>query len=157
MHTHEATVVWHRGDARFVDNRYSRVHEWHFDGGATVPASASPHNVRGPYTSASAVDPEEAYVAALSSCHMLWFLFLAAKRGWVVDSSEDHAVGLMDQAANGRPAITTVTLRPATRFVGNEPSASELHALHHVAHQECFLANSVHTKIVIEVATAAKT
>ena len=151
MHEHEATVIWKRGEARFVDNRYSRVHEWRFDGGAIVTASASPLNVRGPYTSSDAVDPEEAYVASLSSCHMLWFLFLAAKRGWVVDSYVDRAVGVMDQDTDGKMWIPTVTLHPVTTFSGEPPPSAELESVHHDAHEECFLAKSVRTRILVEL------
>jgi organic hydroperoxide reductase OsmC/OhrA len=143
--------VWSRGEALFTDNRYSRVHEWRFDGGATVIASAAPANVRGPYTSASAVDPEEAYVASLSSCHMLWFLYIAAKRGWTIDSYEDNAVGIMGKDGQGKVAVTTVTLRPVTKFAGPQPSLDELRAAHHEAHEECFLANSVKTEIAIDL------
>src|SRR5687768_1017559 len=151
MHEHEATIIWKRGDARFVDNRYSRVHEWRFDGGTSVAASASPLNVRGPYTSSDAVDPEEAYVASLSSCHMLWFLFLAAKRGWVVDSYVDRAVGVMDEDTDGKMWIPTVTLHPITTFSDKSPTRSELESLHHDAHEECFLAKSVRTRILVEL------
>lgn len=150
MHEHEASVFWQRGDARFTDNRYSRIHEWRFDGGAVVPAAASPAIVPVPYTSAAAVDPEEGYVASLASCHMLWFLSIAAKGGWVVDSYTDKAVGLMEKDAKGKQAITVVTLRPHTTFVGKQPSPDELRDLHHQAHEECFLANSVKSEIRVE-------
>ena len=151
MHEHEATISWQRGDAQFTDNRYSRAHEWRFDGGAVVPAAASPAIVSSRFTSASAVDPEEGYVASLASCHMLWFLSIAAKAKWVVDSYTDNAVGLMEKDANGREAMTVVTLRPQTTFVGKQPSDEELRALHHEAHEECFLANSVKSEIRIEL------
>jgi organic hydroperoxide reductase OsmC/OhrA len=150
MHEYQATVTWKRGNERFVDSRYSRVHEWIFDGGVIVPASAAPANVIGPYTSENAVDPEEAFVAAVSSCHMLWFLALAAKRKWVVDSYVDVAIGLMDKNANGKVAITNITLRPAVAFGGQEPSFEDLVSLHHKAHEECFIANSVKSEIVVE-------
>jgi organic hydroperoxide reductase OsmC/OhrA len=150
MHEYQATVAWKRGDARFVDNRYSRVHEWIFDGGVVVPASASPLNVKGPYASAKAVDPEEAFVAALSSCHMLFFLYFAARRGWVVDSYVDKAVAILDKA-NGREVVTKVILRPETLFAGDAPSRADLVAVHHQAHEECFLANSVKSEIVVEL------
>jgi organic hydroperoxide reductase OsmC/OhrA len=154
MHEHEATVFWQRGDARFTDNRYSRVHEWRFDGGAVVSAAASPTIVPIQFTSAAGVDPEEGFVASLASCHMLWFLSIAAKARWVVDSYTDNAVGLMEKDANGREAITVVTLRPHTTFVGKQPTEEELRALHHEAHEECFLANSVKSEIRVEASSS---
>src|SRR5262245_60924184 len=114
-----SVVEWSRGGARFTDNRYSRGHVWRFDGGVAVPASSSPHVVPLPLSVAAAVDPEEAFVASLSSCHMLWFLSIAAKRGFVVDDYRDEAVGVMEKNAEGRLAMTRVTLRPAVRFSGD--------------------------------------
>lgn len=148
MSSYQARISWQRSEARFTDNRYSRAHTWRFDGGIEVPASASPHVVPLPFSRAEAVDPEEAFVAALSSCHMLWFLSLAAKRGHVVDAYEDEAVGVMEKNAAGKLVVSTVTLRPRAVFSGTKiPSASELEALHHAAHEECFLANSVKTEV----------
>ena len=118
MGEHRATVIWERGGARFVDNRYSRAHTWHFDGGARVSASASPHSVRTPFSDPAGVDPEEAYVAALSSCHMLWFLSLAAEEGIVVDSYHDEAIAVLERDERGRDAITRAVLRPRIRFSG---------------------------------------
>ena len=118
MSEYTATVSWQRGDARFVDNRYSRAHEWKFDGGTVVPASSSPHSVPVPLSDPRGVDPEEAFVAALSSCHMLWFLSIAAKRGFAVESYEDNAVGYLEKNDAGRMAMTRVILRPAVRFSG---------------------------------------
>jgi organic hydroperoxide reductase OsmC/OhrA len=153
MSDHHAIVSWERHGARFADNRYSRAHEWHFDGGARVSASSSPHSVPVPYSDPAAVDPEEAYVAALSSCHMLWFLSIAAKSGFAVESYRDAAVGTMEKDASGRMAITTVTLRPHVVF-GTEqrekPSDAVVHALHESAHHECYLASSVRSRILIE-------
>jgi organic hydroperoxide reductase OsmC/OhrA len=152
---HRAVVEWNRGGARFTDNRYSRAHRWSFDGGVEVPASASPHVVPSPLSVAAAVDPEEAFVAALSSCHMLWFLSLAARDGFVVDDYRDEAVGLMARDAEGKLAITRVTLRPAVRYGGDrQPTAAEEDALHHAAHAECFIARSVRTEVVCEPAPA---
>src|SRR5688572_26763269 len=108
MSEYTATVIWQRGDARFVDNRYSRAHEWRFDGGAIVPGSSSPHSVPVPLSDPRGVDPEEAFVASLSSCHMLWFLSIAAKRGFVVESYEDNAVGHLEKNESGRLAMTRV-------------------------------------------------
>lgn len=147
MAEYHARVVWARGDSRFTDNRYSRAHEWRFDGGTVVPASSSPHVVPPPLSAAAAVDPEEALVAALSSCHMLTFLYLAAKRGFCVDGYDDDAVGVMQKNAAGRYWVSSVTLRPAIRFSGRAPSAAELDELHHAAHEECFIANSVRTEV----------
>jgi len=151
MSTYTVSVAWQRGDARFTDNRYSRRHTWTFDGGFVVPASSSPHVVRAPYSDVNAVDPEEAFVAALSSCHLLWFLSLAAGRGFCVDSYVDDAEGVMAKNAAGKLAMTRVTLRPHVAFSGErKPSAEEFEALHHEAHSECFIANSVTTEVVCE-------
>ncbi|MCW3062782.1 MAG: putative stress-induced protein OsmC-like protein [Capsulimonas sp.] len=152
MSEHTSTVIWRRGAAEaFTDNRYNRAHDWKFDGGAEVRASSSPHSVPVPMSDASAVDPEEAFVASLSSCHMLWFLSLAAKRGFVVDEYQDDAVGVLEKNGEGRLAVTTVTLRPRVTFAGGEATLEELEALHHAAHEACFLANSVKTDIRLEI------
>ena len=151
MGEYTCTVSWRRGDANFTAMKYSRAHRWEFDGGVTVKASASPHVVPAPFSDASAVDPEEALVAALSSCHMLTFLWLAARAGFVVDSYADRAVGRMGKNTAGREAVTHVLLRPAIAFSGpRTPNADELRALHHDAHEQCYIANSVTT--VVEVA-----
>lgn len=151
MSEYTATIAWERGEHAFTDKRYSRAHTWTFDGGVQVPASSSPHTVPLPHSSASAVDPEEAFVASLSSCHMLWFLAIAAQEGFCVDSYADEAVGLMDKDASGRVAITRVTLRPQTRFSGERlPSEAELRDMHHKAHEECFIANSVKSEVRCE-------
>ena len=153
MSHYTATVRWERNGATFTDNRYSRAHRWGFDGGVEVPASASPTVVPLPMSVAAAVDPEEAFVAALSSCHMLWFLSLAAKRRFVVERYLDEAVGIMAKGGNGRPAMTEVTLRPHVAFTGDRrPSATEHAALHHEAHQLCYIANSVKTDVRCEPA-----
>lgn len=147
MSQHAATVAWKRGGAAFTDRRYSRAHSWTFDGGSVVRASSSPSVVPEPLSDATAVDPEEAFVAALASCHMLWFLALAAERGWVVESYRDEAVGQLGQDAEGRLAMTTVDLRPAVVFAGPGPTAEELAETHHRAHERCFLASSVKTRV----------
>ncbi|HUP46919.1 MAG TPA: OsmC family protein [Thermoanaerobaculia bacterium] len=153
MSDHTAIVQWQRGDAAFVDNRYSRLHSWEFDGGIRVPASASPHVVPAPLSSAEAVDPEEAFVASLSSCHMLWFLSIAAKKGFVVDSYSDRAVGQLRRNGDGTLMMTDVVLRPAVRFGGQTaPGAEEIERLHHEAHDACFLAASVRTNVRVEPA-----
>jgi organic hydroperoxide reductase OsmC/OhrA len=150
MATYTATVHWQRGDQTFTDNRYSRSHVVKFDGGLEIPASSSPHVVPLPMSNAAAMDPEEAFVASLASCHMLWFLSLAAKRKLIVDDYCDEAEGVMGKNADGRLAITTVTLRPAVTFVGDPPSDAELRALHHEAHEACYIANSVRTEVHCE-------
>jgi len=151
MSEHVATVAWQRGDQVFIDNRYSRAHRWRFDGGAEVPASSSPSTVRPPFSDPAGVDPEEAFVASLSSCHMLWFLFLAAQAKHVVDSYEDDAVGALGKNAAGQTAFTRVTLRPRVTLAnGGTIEASELARLHHEAHARCFIANSVTAELVVE-------
>ena len=151
MSKHVATVRWQRGDAVFTDDEYSRAHTWAFDGGISVPASASPDVVPLPMSEAAAVDPEEAFVAALSSCHMLFFLSLAQKRGYVVDTYVDDAVGTMGKNAEGKTAVTHVVLRPAATYVGEHPDRASLEKLHHRAHELCFIANSVATDIDTEI------
>src|SRR5688500_5731655 len=134
MSVHQASVIWERADgAKFVDNRYSRGHRWEFDGGAVVPASASPAVVPAPLSDPAGVDPEEAFVASLSSCHMLWFLFYAAKGGFVVDSYRDEAVGHMEKTPEGSQWISSVVLRPAIAFSGDAPDAAKLAAMHEQA------------------------
>ncbi len=155
MSEHKALVQWERRGATFTDNRYSRAHAWRFDGGAEVAASASPHVVPAPMSDPSGVDPEEAFVAAASSCHMLTFLWLAAKAGFVVDSYADEAVGRMGENARGREAVTAIVLRPTIRFSGaRRPSAEDLRRLHHDAHEQCYVANSVTTAITVESPSA---
>ena len=151
MTKHEAEVRWQRGDGEaFTDRRYSRAHAWHFDGGAVVAASSSPHSVPLPFSRADAVDPEEALVAAIASCHMLTFLFLAAKAGYTVDEYADAATGDQGTNADGRAALTHVTLRPAVVFSGAlVPDDAAVEALHHRSHDECIIANSVRTAITI--------
>ncbi len=144
-------ICWERRQQRFLDNHYSRAHVWQFDGGVNVPASSSPHVVPLPYSDAAAVDPEEAFVAALSSCHMLWFLAEAAQRGFCVDTYTDSAAGVLEKDHSGRLAMTRVTLRPAAVFSGDRlPTRAEVHALHREAHSQCFIANSVKTDIRCE-------
>lgn len=151
-HEYRATVQWRReAGATFTDQRYSRAHSWSFDGGTTVPASSSPLSVRLPYSVAEAVDPEEALVAALSSCHMLTFLYVAAKQGFVVDRYEDEAVGEMTKNEKGRLWVSKVTLAPAITFAGEKrPTPQELGELHHLAHDECYIANSVKSEVVVQ-------
>jgi organic hydroperoxide reductase OsmC/OhrA len=151
MSTYTATVTWTRpGGAVFKDNKYSRAHEWRFDGGVTVPASSSPKVVPPPLSKHDAVDPEEAFVAALASCHMLFFLFYAAKAGLVIERYEDQAVGEIGKNAQGAMAMLKVTLRPQVEWGERAPSAAELDDLHHRAHESCYIANSVRSEIAVE-------
>ena len=150
MSAHGATIEWMRGDQPFTDKRYSRAHSWTFDGGAVVPGSSSPAGVPVPLSDASAVDPEEAMVASLSSCHMLWFLAFAANAGLVVDSYRDAASGELDKNAAGQRYLARVALRPVTAFSGRQPDQAELAALHHSAHEHCEMAHSVRAEITIE-------
>ena len=149
MGHHRARVTWERGEGDFLRRRYSRAHRWSFDGGLTVPASASPHIVSAPYSDPSGLDPEEAFVASLSSCHMLCFLARAAQAGFVADSYADDAEGTLEKNSEGRLSITRVTLSPAVLFSGERrPSPEEIEHLHHLAHEDCFIANSVKAEIV---------
>ncbi|WP_024301664.1 OsmC family protein [Pseudogulbenkiania sp. MAI-1] len=151
MAQYSAEVLWLRGEQDFLSNRYSRRHLLRFDGGVEVPGSSSPHVVPVPMSDASAVDPEEAFVASLSSCHMLWFLSIAAKRKFCVERYFDAAVGVMEKNAAGKMAMTVVTLRPEVTFSGERiPTRQELDAMHHEAHEECFIANSVKTEVRCE-------
>ena len=152
MSRHVATIRWSRKpEEPFLDGRYSRAHRWRFDGGAEVAASSSPSVVRVPFSDPAGVDPEEALVAALSSCHMLFFLDFAKQAKFVVDSYEDEAEGLMEKGADGRVRMTKATLRPLIRFAeGRAPSAAELAAIHHKAHEACYIANSVTTEVKVE-------
>jgi organic hydroperoxide reductase OsmC/OhrA len=149
MSSHTATISWELGSGTFAGSRYSRAHTWSFDGGAVVPGSSSPHNVP-EHSDPAAVDPEEAFVASLSSCHMLWFLAIASKRGFTVTSYVDPANGEMARAADGKIAMTFVTLRPRVRFEGTPPSDVEHNAMHHEAHERCFIANSVKSEVLCE-------
>lgn len=146
-----ARVEWQRGDAPFTDRKYSRAHRWSFDGGVEIPASSSPGVVREPLSDPNAVDPEEAFVAALSSCHMLSFLDHAAEQGFTVESYTDEAVGQMGKNTEGKIAVTVVTLRPRIEFSGDKrPAYEQIRDLHHLAHEACFIASSVKTEVRIE-------
>jgi organic hydroperoxide reductase OsmC/OhrA len=151
MAHYTASLVWQRGDQPFLDNRYSRVHTLHFDGGATLQGSSSPSVVRVPMSDPSAVDPEELFVAALSSCHMLWFLSIAVQGKFCVDRYDDEASGVMEKDATGKMVMSVVTLKPTVAFVGSAlPTSAEIEAMHHAAHAECFIANSVKTEVRCE-------
>jgi organic hydroperoxide reductase OsmC/OhrA len=146
MSEHVAEISWRRATESFAYDHYNRAHEWRFDGGVVIPASAAPH-YRG---EGERVDPEEAFVAALSSCHLLTFLAIAAKKKLVVDSYEDRAVGRMDKNAQGKLAVTSVDLHPRVVFApGVEVDAATLKKMHHDAHEQCFIANSVKTLVIV--------
>ena len=149
MAEHKATVEW-RSDGEFRSGSYSRAHVWRFDGGAEVPGSSSPHVVRPPMSDPAAVDPEEALIAAASSCHMLWFLGLAREAGFDAASYRDEASGRMGKDERGRMAFTRIVLRPEIEWVGEGPDAEALARLHHAAHEACFIANSLRCEVVVE-------
>jgi organic hydroperoxide reductase OsmC/OhrA len=149
MAEHVATVEWHSGGG-FREGRYSRAHSWSFDGGTVVPASASPHVVPPPMSDPAGVDPEEALIASVSSCHMLWFLHLARDAGLDVSSYRDEARGAMGKDERGRIAVTRIVLRPEIGFAGEAPDSETLARLHHEAHEKCFIANSLRTEIAVE-------
>jgi organic hydroperoxide reductase OsmC/OhrA len=151
MANHTAEILWERGAQDFLSNRYSRKHVWHFDGGAEVAGSSSPHVVPLPMSDPGAVDPEEAFVASLSSCHMLWFLSIAASQNFCVDRYADAAVGVMAKGIDGKWSMTVVTLRPEVVFSGpNQPTPAQIEQLHHQAHEECFIASSVKSEVRCE-------
>jgi len=149
MKQFDARVAWRRDGQPFLDGCYSRAHAWRFDGGLQVPASSSPLSVPLPMSDAAAVDPEEALVAAASSCHMLFFLSLAAGGGFTVDSYVDEALGWLGQDVEGRMAMTRIELRPVIVFAGAQPSQEALGALHREAHARCYIANSLKTEVVV--------
>lgn len=152
MSTYTATVRWTRKDGGdFAKGQYSRAHIWEFDGGVTVPASPSPHVVPQPWSDLNAVDPEEAFVASLSSCHMLFFIDFARRAGFVPDGYTDEAEGVLDKRADGKMAMTRVTLRPRVSWGGEmAPDGATVADLHHRAHEACFIANSVTTEVTID-------
>ena len=151
MSEHRATIAWKRTGPDFLKGKYSREHTWSFDGGLTVPASPSPSVVPAPYSNPAGIDPEEALVASISSCHMLTYVYLAQRGGFQVESYEDEAVGMMTRNARGVPWLSRVTLNPRIVYGGERrPSAADEERLHHRAHDECFIANSVKTEIVVQ-------
>jgi len=152
-HEYSARIRWARGESDFRSGRYSRRHAWEFDEGVTVPASSSPLSVRLPFSAADAVDPEEALVAATSSCHMLFFLSFARKAGFDIEAYEDDASGLMEEDERGKISITRITLRPRIVFSGERtPTAEELADLHHRSHEHCYVANSIRAEVHVEAA-----
>jgi organic hydroperoxide reductase OsmC/OhrA len=152
MSTHQAEITWNRAHGeQFTDKRYSRAHSWRFDGGIVLPASSSPHAVPIPFSKPEHVDPEEAFVAAIAACHMLTFLWAAAKAGFVVDSYYDAAIGHLKKNECDRFAVTDVVLSPIVAFSGTQvPTETDVLQLHDQAHDECFIANSIHTTIAIQ-------
>jgi organic hydroperoxide reductase OsmC/OhrA len=150
MSQHKATIKWAFSGQDFLKGRFSREHTWTFDGGQTVTASASPSVVPAQFCNVAGVDPEEAFVASLSSCHMLTFVYLASRKGFGISAYEDEAVGTMTKNAEGRMWISSVTLAPRVTWSGDKrPTPEEEHALHEAAHHECFISNSVKTEIVV--------
>jgi len=148
MSEHKATIKWSlSGD--FLKGSYSREHTWTFDGGVTVPASPAPTSVKPPYSNAANVDPEEAFVASISSCHMLTFLWVASRKGFHVTSYEDHAIGMMTKNDRGVPWVSSVTLHPRVVYSGAHPTQEVEEQLHHEAHEGCYIANSVKTQIAV--------
>ena len=151
MSTYTATVRWSGDDPQaYAKGRYYRGHEWAFDGGAVVPASAAPENVPHGTASEAGVDPEEALIAAISSCHMLFFLDYARRAGFAIASYVDEAVGVLEKREDGKIAVTKVALRPKIEWAGDAPDAAVLADLHHRSHEDCFIANSVNSKVTIE-------
>jgi organic hydroperoxide reductase OsmC/OhrA len=144
-------IFWKKKpDEAFVDSKYNRSHTWSFDGGIEIPASSSPHVVPVPMSKESAVDPEEAFVAAVSSCHMLWFLSIAAEKNFIVESYEDNAIGVLGKNGEGKLAMTKISLKPKVKFKNKTlPPRKLVEELHRLAHEKCFIANSVKTKITI--------
>lgn len=153
MSKHTAQVNWQRqSNESFSDNKYSRAHTWEFDGGLQIPASPSPHVVPLPFSVEANVDPEEAFVASLSSCHMLTFLAIAAKRRYIVDSYFDKAIGELTQGDNGKEWVSRVVLNPQIIFAGEkQPTTEQLEKMHHLAHENCFIANSVKTEVITKI------
>jgi organic hydroperoxide reductase OsmC/OhrA len=157
-HQYSAEIIWQRGDAVFSDNRYSRRHLWRFDGGLEVPASSAPQSVPVPMSDPTAVDPEEAFIASLSSCHMLWFLAIAGKRKFRVDRYRDQASGILEKNPAGKLWVSVVTLHPEVQFSGELlPTPQQIEDMHHSAHTECYIANSVSSQVRVEPVFAAAT
>jgi organic hydroperoxide reductase OsmC/OhrA len=153
MSEHKATISWKGTSPDFLKGKYSREHTWTFDGGVTVPASASPSVVPVPYSNPAHVDPEEAFVAAVSSCHMLAFLYVAYRQGFQVDSYHDEAVGVMGKNEKGVLWVSAVTLHPEITYSGDKlPTAADEEHLHHAAHEQCFIANSIKTEVTVAAA-----
>jgi organic hydroperoxide reductase OsmC/OhrA len=150
MAEHKAFIDWQNKGPEFLKGKYSREHTWTFDGGVTIPASPAPSVVPAPWSNAANVDPEEAFVASISSCHMLTFLWIAQQKGFQVDSYRDEAVGHMTKNERGALWVSTVHLNPAIVYSGaKQPTAADIEALHHAAHEQCFIANSIKTEVIL--------
>ncbi len=150
MTEHKATISWARSGPDFLKGQYTREHTWSFDGGATIPASPSPSVVPAPWSNPALVDPEEAFIASIASCHMLTFLWVAGREGFQVDGYEDAAIGTMAKNERGVPWVSRVTLRPRIVWSGaKQPTPADLERLHHLAHEGCFIANSVKTEVTV--------
>lgn len=149
MSKYAAKIIWKSDSSEtFTNNRYTRGHTWEFDGGITVPASSSPHAVRVPFSVEAAVDPEEALVASAASCHMLTFLWVAARKGFNIASYTDDAVGEMTKGEDGKEWMSTISLHPKVEWTGEKlPTADEIVEMHHSAHEGCYIANSVKSEI----------
>jgi organic hydroperoxide reductase OsmC/OhrA len=151
MSEYKATIKWTRNSPDFLKGKYSREHTWTFDGGVTVPASSSPSVVPVPYSNPSNVDPEEAFIAALSSCHMLVYLFLAQRQGFQVDAYEDEATGVVTKGETGAMWVSAVTLHPKITYSGEKlPTPADEERLHEMAHKQCFIANSVKSEVTVQ-------
>jgi organic hydroperoxide reductase OsmC/OhrA len=151
MSTYTAKITWKVDTSdTFTKGRYTRGHTWLFDGGIVVPASSSPHSVREPFSVVEAVDPEEALVAAASSCHMLSFLWVASRKGFTLESYEDDAVGEMTKNDAGKEWVSTITLNPTIVWIGEAPGEEQLAELHHEAHELCYIANSIKSEVVVK-------
>jgi organic hydroperoxide reductase OsmC/OhrA len=156
MSQHRATISWKCTSTDFIRGKYSREHTWTFDGGAIVPASPSPLVVPAPWSNPASVDPEEAYVAAVSSCHMLTFLYLAGRAGFHVESYEDEAVGSVTKNERGTPWVSAITLQPKISYIeSSQPGPTEVEHLHHEAHEQCFIAQSIKTEVTVRAGSHA--
>jgi organic hydroperoxide reductase OsmC/OhrA len=150
---HQAIISWKRTSPDFLNGNYSREHTWSFDGGVTVPASPSPSVVAVPYSNPAHVDPEEAFVAAVASCHMLTYLYLASRQGFQVDSYDDESFGQMTKNEKGIPWVSSIKLNPKIAYSGDKlPSAADEQQLHHLAHEQCFISNSIKTEVTVGIA-----
>jgi organic hydroperoxide reductase OsmC/OhrA len=155
MSEHKATIRWTCTSPDFLKGKYSREHTWSFDGGLTVPASPAPSGVPAPFSNPAYIDPEEAFVAAVSSCHMLTFLYLAYKQGFKVDSYDDEAVGVLTKNEKGIPWVSSITFYPKIIYNGEKlPTPTDEEQLHHLAHEQCFIANSIKTEVTVAGASA---
>jgi organic hydroperoxide reductase OsmC/OhrA len=151
MSEHKANISWKRTGPDFLKGKYSREHTWKFDGGVTVPASPAPAVVPAPYSNPAGVDPEEAFVASVSSCHMLTYLYVAGRQGFQIDSYDDDAVGLVTRNEKGAPWVSSITLHPRIAYSGDKrPTPAEEERLHHLAHEQCYIANSIKTEVTVK-------